>query len=140
MKIPGRQFRRFSELVYHECGISLHDGKQQLLQARLAKRLIARLKNKEHKMNVFPRFIMRVAKATSPPEKGTGVMSIIIRRPYAYLKNELCSTFEGKEDVKVIVDRRYGERRTRTQSVELERRRTDLRGPKEELVEVLLSA
>ena len=68
------------------------------------------------------------------------MMSIIIRQPYAYLEKELCSTFEGQEDVKVIVDRRYGQRRTRTQTVELERRGADRRRPKEELVEVLLSA
>lgn len=39
MKITTRQFKRFSDLVYHECGINLHDGKQQLLHARLSKRL-----------------------------------------------------------------------------------------------------
>ncbi len=91
-------------------------------------------------MTVFPGFLMKIAKATDPPEPGAGMMSIIIRRPYAYLDKELYSTFEGQEDVKVLVDRRHGERRTRTQPVELERRRTDRRGPKEELVEVLLSA
>jgi len=53
---------------------------------------------------------MRIAKATSPPEPGAGMMSIIIRQHYAYLEKELCSTFEGQEDVKVIVDRRYGQR------------------------------
>jgi len=91
-------------------------------------------------MTVFPGFLMKIAKATDPPQPGAGMMSIIIRRPYAYLDKELYSTFEGQEDVKVLVDRRHGERRTRTQPVELERRRTDRRGPKEELVEVLLSA
>jgi hypothetical protein len=83
---------------------------------------------------------MRTAKASSPPEPGAGMMSIIIRRPYACLKKGLCSTFKGQEDVTVIVDRRYGERRTGTQPVESERRRADQRGPKEELVEVSLSA
>ena len=39
MEITVKQFRRFSDLVYHECGINLHDGKQQLLRARLAKRI-----------------------------------------------------------------------------------------------------
>ena len=39
MKLTEKQFRKFSELVYHECGINLHEGKQQLLQARLSKRL-----------------------------------------------------------------------------------------------------
>jgi chemotaxis protein methyltransferase CheR len=39
MKLTARQFKRFSDLVYHECGINLHDGKEQLLKARLSKRL-----------------------------------------------------------------------------------------------------
>jgi len=91
-------------------------------------------------MSSAPEFVLKIAKATSPPEQGPGMMSIIIRRPYAYLEKELHSTFEGQEDVKVSVDRRYGERRTRTQPVELECRRANRRRPKEELVEVLLSA
>jgi len=41
MEISAKQFRQFSNLVYQECGINLHDGKQQLLKARLAKRLRA---------------------------------------------------------------------------------------------------
>jgi len=90
-------------------------------------------------MSQLPEFLLRIAKATSPPEKGPGVMTVIIRRPYAYLEKELRSTFEGQEDVKVIVDRRYPERRTKIQPVEIERRRADRRRPKEELVEVSLS-
>ena len=91
-------------------------------------------------MSQLPEFLLRIAKATSSLEGGAGVMSIIIRQPYAFLEKELRSAFEGQEDVKVIVDRRYRERRTRTQAVESERRHADRRGPKEELVEVLLSA
>ena len=91
-------------------------------------------------MTVLPGFLMRIAKATDPPEPGAGMMSIVIRRPYAYLQKELCSTFEGQEGVKVIVDRRYGERRTRSIPAEFERRRADRRRRKEELVEVLLLA
>ena len=41
MEITTKQFRQFSSLVYQACGINLHDGKQQLLKARLAKRLRA---------------------------------------------------------------------------------------------------
>ncbi len=41
MEITAKQFKRFSNIVYRECGINLHDGKQQLLKARLAKRLSA---------------------------------------------------------------------------------------------------
>lgn len=39
MNMTSEQFRHLSELVYSECGINLHEGKQQLLQARLSKRL-----------------------------------------------------------------------------------------------------
>lgn len=39
MDLTSRQFKRFSDLVYCQCGIHLHDGKKQLLSARLAKRL-----------------------------------------------------------------------------------------------------
>jgi len=41
MNITEKQFNRFSDIVYQECGINLHDGKQQLLQARVSKRLRA---------------------------------------------------------------------------------------------------
>jgi len=91
-------------------------------------------------MNSLPGFLLKIAKATYRPEQGAGVMSITIRRPYAHLEKELRRTFHGQEDVKVIVDRRYDERRRRPQPVELERRRADRRSPKEELVEVLISA
>lgn len=37
MKLTAKQFKRFSDLVYHGCGINLHDGKEQLLKARLSK-------------------------------------------------------------------------------------------------------
>jgi hypothetical protein len=90
-------------------------------------------------MNSVPGFLMRIVKPTSPPEKGAGMMSIVIRRPYAFLEKELRSAFEGQADVKVIVDRRYRERRTSQKPVGLERRRDDRRKPEEEIVEVSLS-
>ncbi len=39
MKISEKQFKQLSRLVYDQCGINLHDGKKQLLNARLSKRL-----------------------------------------------------------------------------------------------------
>ena len=39
MNITDKQFKKFSQLVYDQCGINLQDGKQQLLNARLSKRL-----------------------------------------------------------------------------------------------------
>ena len=35
------EFRHISDLVYRHCGINLHDGKRELVQARLVKRLRA---------------------------------------------------------------------------------------------------
>ncbi|MGF1633704.1 MAG: CheR family methyltransferase [Phycisphaerae bacterium] len=37
--VTDAQFKRISQVVYDHCGINLHDGKRQLVQARLAKRL-----------------------------------------------------------------------------------------------------
>lgn len=39
MDMTSNQFQKFCRLVYNECGINLHDGKKQLLMARLSKRL-----------------------------------------------------------------------------------------------------
>lgn len=39
--LSDRLFQKFSDLVYQECGINLHQGKRALLQARLNKRLRA---------------------------------------------------------------------------------------------------
>ena len=41
MEMTARQIKKFIQLVYDNCGINLHDGKQQLLWARLSKRLRA---------------------------------------------------------------------------------------------------
>jgi len=90
-------------------------------------------------MSFLPDFLLRIAKTVPTPEEGAGIMSIIIRRPYDHLEKELCRAFKGEEDVKVIVDRRYVERRTTQQAVEIERRRADRRHPNEELVEVVIS-
>ena len=91
-------------------------------------------------MSIFPSFIMTIIKATALPAQADGMMSIIIQRPYAFLEKELQSAFKGQKDVKVIVNGRYGERRGEIKPATTERRRTDRRRPKEELVEVLLSA
>jgi len=91
-------------------------------------------------MSIFPSFIMTIVKATALPAHTDGMMSIIIQRPYAFLEKELKSAFKGQKDVKVIVNGRNGERREKIKAITPERRSTDRRRPKEELVEVLLSA
>jgi len=82
-------------------------------------------------MSSLPGLLLRIARATNPPEGGAGMMSIIIRRPYAHLKEELCRAFEGQEDLKISVDSRNGERRTSQAPVATECRQADRRSPNE---------
>jgi chemotaxis protein methyltransferase CheR len=37
LKLTDKDFRNFSALIYEKCGINLHQGKRELLKARLAK-------------------------------------------------------------------------------------------------------
>jgi chemotaxis protein methyltransferase CheR len=37
--LSDRDFRRISDAIYQHCGINLHDGKRELVRARLSKRL-----------------------------------------------------------------------------------------------------
>ena len=89
-------------------------------------------------MTSLPDFLLSIAKASVPPEKHPGSMCIIIKRSYSHLENELQKTFEGQEDVKIIVDRRYGERRVSVHPVSEDRRRADRRKKKEPLVEAVV--
>ncbi len=57
-----RDFRKISELVYNHCGINLHDGKKELVRARLAKRL--RLGN----FRSFPEYMQHVLNDRSGKE------------------------------------------------------------------------
>ena len=91
-------------------------------------------------MSLLPKFLLKIVKVVPTSEDAIGVMSIIIQRPYSHLEKGMRSVFKGEKDVKIIVDKRFGERRTTQQAVEVERRHADKRQPKEELVEVIISA
>ncbi len=67
------------------------------------------------------------------------MMTIVVMRSYTRLEKELRSGFKGQEDVKVILDKRYGERRKRLQDIAVEHRKDDRRRLKEELIEVAIS-
>ena len=82
---------------------------------------------------------MRIAKKDSLPEESAGMMTVVVMRPYARLEKELRSAFKGEDDVKIILDKRSGERRKRLQAVSKDRRKDDRRRPKEEIVEVAIS-
>ena len=89
-------------------------------------------------MTSLPDFLLSIAKAAVPPEKHPGSICIIIKRPYTHLEDELRRTFEGQEDVKIVVDRRYEERRVGRQPVSEDRRGADRRKKKDPLVEAII--
>ena len=74
---------------------------------------------------------------TPPTEQRSGTMSIVIKRPYAHLEKEMRRTFR-QQSVKVLVDRRFEERRASNKSVATERRREDRRRPQEALIEAII--
>jgi hypothetical protein len=84
-----------------------------------------------------PRFILRVVRVVEGLHHNPGRMLLIVRWPYAHLEERLRRLFEGRHDVEVILDRRRGERRTRSQD-QPERRRTDRRIVKEDMLEIIL--
>ena len=90
-------------------------------------------------MSYLPKFRLKISKSAHLSEGGPGITSIIIMRPYAHLERELRNTFKEEDDVKVILDKRYEERRTSQQAVEEERRHADQRQPKEELIKAVIS-
>lgn len=67
-----------------------------------------------------------------------GKVRIIVPRARAYLADLIAKAFESREDVEIIVDRRYGERRTRNVAVAVQRRWKERRRPKEEVIEVVV--
>lgn len=88
----------------------------------------------------MPKFSLRIAKKSLSSEESEIKSTIVIQQPYAHLEDELRTVFKGQEDVKVILDRRYGERRIRPKDVTtVDRRKSDRRNPKEDLVEVVIS-
>ncbi len=90
-------------------------------------------------MSFPPKFTMRIAKKAHLSEEEAGTMTIVVQQPYAHLERELRSAFKGQKDVKVILDRRQGERRKNTKAVGADRRKADRRHLKEEIVEVVVS-
>ena len=91
-------------------------------------------------MEFLPVFLLRIFTGAVRPGagSGSGLLYIIIRRPFAHLEERFRRVFEGQEDVKVIVDRRYRERRRGAQPVAPERRQADRRGAKDEVGEVVV--
>ena len=84
-------------------------------------------------------FSMKVSKTSTKPRRPIGDLTLIISRAYDDLESELRQVFDGIEKVKMFVDRRYKERRTRPQQADEERRKAERRIVKEGLVEAIIS-
>ena len=87
----------------------------------------------------MPKFSLRIAKKSLSSGESEIKSTIVIQQAYAHLEKELCAVFKGQEDVKVILDRRYGERRERRKAITVDRRKSERRDPKEELAELIIS-
>ena len=59
--------------------------------------------------------------------RGNSVYVLIISRDCPQMQQELATALHGRKDIRVILDRRYGQRRADDQPVPTERRRTDRR-------------
>lgn len=60
--LSEREFRKISDMVYNHCGINLHDGKKELVRARLAKRL------RSGNFKTFPEYMRHVLEDRSGRE------------------------------------------------------------------------
>jgi hypothetical protein len=87
----------------------------------------------------MPKLSLRIAKKSLSSGKSEIKSTIVIQQPYAHLEKELRTVFKGQEDVEVILDRRYGERRERRKAVTVDHRKSNRRSPKEELAELVIS-
>jgi hypothetical protein len=88
-------------------------------------------------MNCLPNFF--VLQAHQQYIKGSKMTAIVIRRPYAFPKEEHLKAFGGNNDVDVIVDRRFDDRQTHRRPVVMDRRAADRRRPVKELVQLFIS-
>ena len=96
-------------------------------------------------MQLPPRFALRIAETIGEPATSSAKMLLVLMRPYAHLEGEMRREFDGQDDVEVIVDRRFGERRIGERRkggppLASERRQIDRRREKEEVLHIILSA
>ena len=89
--LSERDFRKISDLVYEHCGINLHDGKKELVRARLAKRL------RLGKFKTFPEYVKHVLEDKSGKEFSILIDSLSTnltsffreRQHFEFMRNEL---------------------------------------------------
>jgi len=82
MESVETQYRRLKDIVYRECGINLHEGKDELLKTRLAKRL--RIK-KINSVDVYVRLIEK-----DKNELSSFIDVITTNHTYLFRENRHC--------------------------------------------------
>ena len=90
-------------------------------------------------------FVLRIAEAIGDPGALSAKMVLVLMRPYAHLEGDMRREFDGQDDVEVVVDRRFGERRIGERRkggppLLSERRQADRRRETEEVLQIILSA
>jgi hypothetical protein len=90
-------------------------------------------------MNETPSLVLSIGQpaAQVEPEEAEKML-IIVRRRYDHLLKELGEAFSGQQSVRILVDRRCGQRRKVENPISLERRKADRRKHEEELLKVIL--
>ncbi|MBC2717807.1 MAG: hypothetical protein HF978_21090 [Desulfobacteraceae bacterium] len=72
-------------------------------------------------------FLLRILKSRMLSKESTEEMNILVRRPHSHLADDLRKVYEDQEQVNIIVDRRYGERRKKSTPVSFDYRVEDRR-------------
>jgi hypothetical protein len=87
----------------------------------------------------IPSLVMSIARPAAQVEpKEAEEMFIIVKSHYHPLLKEIGKAFSGQRGVRIMVDRRMGERRKAEQPVSFDRRVADRRKHEEELLKVIL--
>ena len=95
--LPDAEFERISSMIYNLCGINLHIGKKELVQARLNKRL------RQLGMDTYKEYLSHVDKDKSGDELTTMVdmlttnLTYFFREPdhFDYLRDEVLKKFKS---------------------------------------------
>ena len=72
-------------------------------------------------------FLLRIQKSKMLTKGSTEEMNILVRRPHSHLADDLRKVYENQENVNIIVDRRYRERRKESMPIDFDYRVTDRR-------------
>ena len=62
-------------------------------------------------------FLLRIQKPKEVATESTEEMNIVVRRPHSHLAENLRNIYKDREQVNIIIDRRYGQRRQISKSV-----------------------